>query len=42
VRQYEELMEYRGGFRAYVTFVDYKDKKGKLIERFTLYVKWVD
>ena len=31
-----------GGNRAEVTYVDYVDKKGKVIERYPLRFKWLE
>ena len=42
VRTYEEPFEDRSGNKAMITYADYKDKKGKLVTRFVLWVKWDD
>jgi len=41
VRRYIEKLK-TSGFKADVTKIDYCDKKGKLIEGFTLMVDWED
>ncbi len=40
VNKYEEFFEDNVGNAAIKTYVDFKDKKGKLNERFLLYVNW--
>lgn len=40
IRKYEEPFEDSAGNKADITYVDYEDKKGKLVQRFCLYIKW--
>lgn len=40
VNKYVEETVVRGGFVADVTYIDYKDKKSRLNERFVMFVKW--
>lgn len=42
IRRYEEEFTDEIGNIAIKTYVDFKDKKGKLNERFLLYVKWLE
>lgn len=41
IRKYEEFFEDKVGNSSINTYVDFKDKKGKLNERFLLYVNWI-
>ncbi len=41
IRRYEEWFEDIVGNTSVSTYVDFKDKKGKLNERFLLYVNWM-
>lgn len=40
VERYTEPFTDRIGNEAEITYVDYLDKKGKLNERFVMYIKW--
>lgn len=40
IKKYVLPFEDKAGNKADITYVDYKDKKGKLIEKYTLYIKW--
>ena len=40
LRKYVEDFEDSVGNKANITYVDYEDKKGKLVEKFCLYIKW--
>lgn len=41
IRKYEEFFEDEVGNSSINTYVDFKDKKGKINERFLLYVSWL-
>lgn len=41
VRSYTEDFTDKVGNKANITYVDFKDKKGRLNERFVMFVKWV-
>jgi hypothetical protein len=40
VNKYVEELVTKLGFIAEITYVDYKDKKNRLNERFVMFVKW--
>ena len=40
IRKYEEDFVDKAGNTAIITYVDYTDKKGRLVEKFVLHVKW--
>jgi len=41
VNEYVEHFQTKLGFRGIITLVDYTDKKNKLHERFTMFVRWL-
>ncbi len=42
IKQYEEDFVDSVGNRAIITYIDYQDKKGKVLERIVRYVKWLE